>query len=147
MNCRNYGYLPKGANPIVFDLSARGLERVLLWAAGYEKFPTRMKSHMEAMQLVARLEQEQQTIEDDILRKMAESEGSLTEDEEGLANLMDEKKRYSDNLSDISRARLLINQTESQLGLFRGLKPFARWQAYCLRIQSLAVFTNASSSW
>ena len=50
----------------------------------------------------------------------------MTEDEEGLANLMDEKKRYSDNLSDISRARLLINQTESQLGLFRGLKPFAR---------------------
>ena len=123
LNRRSAGLLPKGVNPVVFDISSFGIERVLLWVAGYHKFPQRMKAHTDAMCLVARLEHEQLTIQEKVLDTMASSEGSLTEDEEGLASLMDEKKRYVDNQSDISQARLLISQTESQFGFFKGLKP------------------------
>ena len=126
MNRKSAGVLPKGANPVVFDISSSGLERILLWAAGHQKFPQRMKALTDAMCLVARLDHEQLTIEEKVLNTMATSEGSLTEDEEGLANLMHEKKRYVDNQSDISRARLLISQTESQLGYFKGLKPYVK---------------------
>ena len=115
---------PSGTTPICFELGDQGMEEALMWVAGYVKCPVQMQQYVEAKRTVMRLSREQNKIEEEILLSLCNSEGNLTENDTAVGILMDNKKKFSDNQSDISRASIVINGI--QHNNLNGLKPYSK---------------------
>jgi len=79
-----------------------------------------MKLYVNAQKTIITSSKEQDEIEHAILMLLCTSDGNLTENESAVATLMGNKKRFLDNISDISRAKTVLNTTNNSVQYLAG---------------------------